>query len=92
MVPNVFKYAAQEKIKHLTELVKFENKWTISSSHVTSIHGNSDIIVPYKNSLFLKNIFDKNRFELITIEKGNHALIWTDFDLIKEQIITLIEN
>lgn len=92
LIPNVFKYAAQEKIKHLTELIKFETKWTISSSYVTSIHGNSDRIVPYKNSLFLKNIFDKSRFELITIEKGSHALIWTDFDLIKEQIITLIEN
>jgi len=92
LVPNVFKYAAQEKFKHRTELVKFENKWAISSSYVTSIHGNLDRIVPYKNSLFLKNIFDKNRFELIPIEKGSHALIWTDFELIKNKIITLIEN
>jgi len=92
LVPNVFKYAAQEKIKHRTELVKFENKWAISSSYVTSIHGNLDKIVPYKNSLFLKKIFDKSRFELIPIEKGSHALIWTDFELIKNKIITLIEN
>ena len=92
LVPNVFKYAAQEKFKHRTELVKFENKWAISSSFVTSIHGNSDKIVPYKNSLFLKKIYDKSRFELITIEKGSHALIWTNFELIKNKIITLIEN
>ena len=91
-VPNVFQNAAKEKIKHLTELPLYENKWNISDSPVTVIHGDKDRVVPYKNSLFLQNKFDKDQFELITIPGGNHGLLWNRFDLIKSEILTQIRK
>ncbi len=91
-VPNVFQNAAKEKIKHLTELPLYENKWNISDSPVTVIHGDKDRIVPYKNSLFLQSKFDKDQFELITIPDGNHGLLWNRFDLIKSEILTQIRK
>lgn len=87
LMPRVFNNAAKEKRYHLTELLDYENKWTQSPAHVTSIHGDKDRIVPYKNSQFLKSKFEENQFELITITNGNHGLLWNQFDLIKREII-----
>ena len=87
LVPKVFQAAAQEKIKHITELSEFENIWNVSESSVLTIHGKKDRIVPYENSLFLKEKMDKNKFTLLPIEKGNHSLVWTNFELIKGEIL-----
>ena len=92
IIPNVFQNAAKEKIDHLLELPDFENKWTISPSHITTIHGDSDRIVPYGNSLYLKDIFDNRLFQLITIPNGNHGLLWNRFDLIKGEILKEIRK
>ena len=92
IIPNVFKNAAQEKINHLTELPAYEEKWNTSLSHVKSMHGDKDRIVPFANSLFLQSKFDKDQFELITIPGGNHGLVWNQFDWIKSEILKEIKK
>jgi len=92
LMPKVFNNAAKEKRYHLTELSAYENKWTKSPAHVTSIHGDKDRIVPFNNSLFLRSKFDKDQFELITIPGGNHGLLWNQFNLIKIEIIKNINE
>ncbi|MEN8125728.1 MAG: alpha/beta fold hydrolase [Bacteroidota bacterium] len=92
LIPRIFQNAALEKITHITELPTFGNKWTNSFSPVISIHGDSDRIVPYKNSLYLKEIFNEKQFSLKAIDKGTHALVWTHFDLIKNEILKKIEK
>jgi pimeloyl-ACP methyl ester carboxylesterase len=83
LVPKVFQAAAEEKLRHITELVNYENRWDISNTKIISIHGKLDRIVPYQNSIFLENKLDPEIFNLITLEKGRHDLIWTNFEFIK---------
>ena len=71
----------------MTELSQYEKKWDKSPSPVLSIHGKEDFIVPFENSIFLQEVLGKNKFSLIPIEEGNHSLIWTNFDLIKIELI-----
>lgn len=92
LVPKILQAAASEKYRHINELVTIENHWNISESKVLSIHGTSDRIVPFQNSLFLKKIMDKGKFELLTIEDGNHALVWNQFDLINKEILKSLSN
>lgn len=92
LVPKVFQAASQEKLQHVVELDEFENKWGISEASVISIHGKKDRIVPFENSLFLKDILDKSKFTLLSVEKGNHSLPWTNFDLIKTEILKIVED
>lgn len=92
MVPKVFQAASEEKFRHLDELTEFENRWNQSSANVISIHGDSDKIVPYENSLFLKKIIDPEKYELVTLKKGTHSLIWTNFDFIKKELLKVIEQ
>ncbi len=92
LMPNVFKAATIEKLRHVEELPAFEHQWSNSKSEVLSIHGKKDRIVPYENSLFLQSLFDPQKFSLITLEKGNHALIWTNFDLIEAAFVKSLKE
>jgi len=87
LIPKVFRGASIEKFRHVTELSQYEKKWDKSPSPVLSIHGKEDFIVPFENSIFLQEVLGKNKFSLIPIEEGNHSLIWTNFDLIKIELI-----
>lgn len=92
IVPKVFQAASKEKLRHVTELEDFADQWNISDSPVMSIHGKKDKIVPFENSVFLEEIFDENKFTLLPIEKGNHALVWTNFELIKQEILKSLDE
>ena len=92
MVPKVFKGATLEKIRHLTELKAYKNKWTLSPSQVLSIHGKEDYIVPIENSIFLDSLFNGEKFSLITLENGNHSLIWTNFKLIEAELLKSVKE
>ncbi len=87
LVPSVWQEASKEKLSHRDDLKKFENEWHITPNKVVSIHGTSDWIVPYANSKMLKDQFNSEQFTLVDLEKGNHGLVWSNFDFIKEQLL-----
>ena len=90
LVPHVWKSASLEKMTHKTELQKYEQNWKTNPSGILSIHGDSDGIAPYENSLFLQNQFPKNQFELKTINDAGHSLVWSNFEFIKKEFLKLI--
>lgn len=90
IIPKVLRGASIEKFRHVTELNDYEKKWNFSSSPVLSIHGKEDFIVPFENSVFLQKVLGKEKFSLIPLEDGGHSLIWTNFDLIKTELINSI--
>ena len=92
LVPKVFRGASIEKFRHVKELGHYKEKWGVSDANVLSIHGKKDVIVPFENSLFLNALLDKDKFTLIPLDEGNHSLIWTNFDLIKKELIKSISE
>ena len=86
LLPSTVRAASEEKFRHLDELKNDEDRWTASDSKVLAVHGKEDFIVPYKNSLYLAELLG-DRFELVTLEEGDHALIWTNFELIKNLLL-----
>lgn len=87
LLPKKMQAAAKEKYSHLTDLPQYKDKWNLSPSPVLDIQGNKDWIVPYENSLYLKSKIDPGKFTLITIKGVGHELIWTDFKLIRNEIL-----
>lgn len=87
LVPKVFRGATIEKLRHVHELGAYSDQWDKSRSKVLSIHGKEDFIVPFENSVYLDSLFNDDRFSLIALEEGNHSLIWTDFNIIKEALL-----
>lgn len=92
LVPHVLRAASIEKIRHIEELPGFDEQWNRSPSKVLSIHGKKDRIVPYENSLYLSDKLDPGKYELISLKEGNHSLIWTNFELIKTELIKSIRE
>ena len=87
LVPAMLRAAAKEKYAHLVDLPTYKEKWNLSPSKVVNIHGDKDFIVPFKNSEFLEKTIDADKFTMVTIKEGGHDLIWTNFDLIKSEIL-----
>lgn len=87
LVPDTWRAASKEKLSHKNDLQKFENNWNTTKSKIISIHGKSDWIVPYENSLYLKEQFDSNQFDLVTLESAGHGLVWTHFKEIKNVLL-----
>ena len=92
LIPHMFANASMEKLGHLKELPLFEDKWDLSKASVLSIHGNKDRIVPYENSVFLLEKLGSKKFMMITLEGEGHALVWTKFDRIKEELLKIIKK
>jgi len=92
LVPHMLANASVEKLGHLQELPLFEEKWALSEAKVLAIHGNRDGIVPYENSVFLREKLGSDKFSLITLDGEGHALVWTNFERIKEEILNILKT
>lgn len=91
IIPSTVKAAAKEKYAHIEEFPRYRDIWNKSPSKIINIHGDKDWIVPYKNSEFLKEVIDKDKFTMVTIKGGGHDLIWANFDLIKLEILKTLD-
>ncbi|CAL2101828.1 Pimeloyl-ACP methyl ester carboxylesterase [Tenacibaculum sp. 190130A14a] len=91
LVPDVWKEASKEKLSHKKDLTQFENQWNTTKSKVKSIHGNSDMIVPFSNSIFLQNQFTKSQFELIEVDDAGHGILWSNFAFLKQQLLNELD-
>ncbi len=91
MLPGVLRAASEEKMRHIQELTGDDERWKESPSNVLAVHGKKDFIVPYQNSMYLAELLG-DRLELVTLQDGDHALIWTEFELIKKLLLRKIEK
>lgn len=91
LVPDIWKQASKEKLTHRVDLHNFEQNWTLNKNKIICIQGDDDGIVPYANSEYLFAQFPKNQFQLIAIPGAGHALIWSEFDFIKQQILNSLD-
>lgn len=92
LVPEIWKSASKEKLSHKIDLEQFENNWNTNPSKIISIHGDSDWIVPYENSLYLKDKFSLQQFELVTLPGAGHGLVWSHFKNIKTVLLQQLNN
>ncbi len=91
LIPALLKAAAKEKYTHLTDLPKYSDKWGVSTSPIVNIQGDKDWIVPYENSKILQKMMSHNTFKMVTIGDGGHELIWSNFKLIKNEILKTVQ-
>ena len=86
LLPGAIRAASEEKLMHIEELRGNDARWKASSAQVLAIHGKKDFIVPYQNSVYLAGILG-DKLDLVTLEEGDHALVWTEFELIKKLLL-----
>ena len=91
LIPSLLKAAAKEKFSHLSDLKNYDDKWNVSTAPVIDIQGDKDWIVPYENSKILQQKMKDKDFTMVTIKGGGHGLVWTNFELIKNEILKTLE-
>jgi pimeloyl-ACP methyl ester carboxylesterase len=92
MVPGAMGVAGDEKFTHEAELEKIKDIWKEVKVPVLHIHGTKDILVPFENLEFSKRSFNAQYLETIVIPKGNHFIPWKNYDLVKGELLRMIEE
>lgn len=90
--PKVFRVAEDEKLAHAAELKKMENDWQKITTPITYYHGNKDGLVPYENMAFLQTKMSDSILKCVTIEKGTHFIIFKKYDMIKKEMLDVLEK
>ncbi len=92
MVPKPFVVAEDEKNTHPAELRLLADKWERLTTPTTHFHGTSDFLVPYENLTYLQSKMDSSILKCVTLENENHFIPFTQFDLIKREILEIINS
>jgi len=92
MVPGAMGVAGDEKFSHEVELEKIKEIWKEVNVPVLHIHGTKDILVPFENLDFSKRSFNPQYLDTIVIPKGNHFIPWKNYDLVKGELLKMIEE
>ncbi len=91
--PPALKVCNQEIIPLKQELLQLEKGWSEVKVPVTIIQGTSDRLVPKENALFAKKAMGQNsQVKLVMLENANHFIFWSEKDLIRDEILTLIDS
>ena len=91
MFSKALKVSDDEKLTHASELEKMQNDWKNIKTPIIYYHGTKDKIVPYKNMAFIKSQVSDSLLTAKSIPKGNHFIIFKKYEMIKKDILRLLE-
>jgi len=90
---KAFRVAGDEKFAHPDELRKIEDEWHEINIPVVHIHGKKDKhLAPYGNVTFSEKRIDADVLNLIVLDDAGHLIPWTDYDVVKKELIKLLEK
>lgn len=93
MLSKAIRVSGDEKFAHPDELRKMEDDWSNITIPVVHIHGMKDKqLAPYGNVTFSENRIDADILKLMVIENTGHLIPWTDYDVVKKELLKLIEQ
>lgn len=90
LIPGAFR-PSNEELWWLKEDLKIMNSQLHKViSNVIIIHGTEDSLVPYSNVAFMETEFiNAKKTETIPIEKADHFIPWTHYEIIKKNLMSL---
>ena len=84
--------ASLEKFHHQEILREIENEWGKLKCQMRHIHSTDDKIVPFGNTDYTKKMFTSAELKIIKLNEGNHFLPWNHFELIRSNILEIINE
>ncbi|MFT5423271.1 MAG: pimeloyl-ACP methyl ester carboxylesterase [Phycisphaerales bacterium] len=92
ILPKWAKHSNEELISLEDELLQMQPHLGDIACPIVVIHGTDDKLVPYDNVGFMRtNFLSTPAAEFITLEEGNHFLIWNQPDRTREAITRAME-
>ncbi len=92
LAPPAFRVCNQEIIPLRGELEKMNQEWTNLNIPATVVQGEDDRLVPAGNAGFIKeNLVNGPKTKVVMLEGANHFILWSETNLIKEEIEEVVE-
>jgi pimeloyl-ACP methyl ester carboxylesterase len=91
IVPESMFVANQEKNTHVDELKLMLPDWTDITVKVTILHGKKDGLVPLENAYFAEKVLVNAQVKMAIYDDVGHLIPWTEPDLLKNEILSLID-
>lgn len=90
LIPGAFRVSNDELWWLKEDLIDMKFQLHKITSNVIIIHGTEDSLVPYSNVIFMEKAFiNAKKIETISIEKADHFIPWTHYEIIKKSLLNL---
>lgn len=90
LIPGAFRISNDELWWLKDDLKTMKSQLHKIISNVVIIHGTEDSLVPYSNVVFMEKEFvNAKNIETISIEKADHFIPWTHYEIIKKSLLNL---
>ncbi len=90
LIPGAFRPSNDELWWLKEDLIDMKFQLYKIKSNVIIIHGTEDSLVPYSNVVFMEKAFkNAQKIETISIDKADHFIPWTHYEIIKKSLIGL---
>ncbi|SEP83584.1 alpha/beta fold hydrolase [Flavobacterium urocaniciphilum] len=90
LIPGAFRTSNDELWWLKDDLKIMKTQLHNITSNILIIHGTEDSLVPYSNVSFMEKAFiNARKIEVIPIEKADHFIPWTHFEIIKKSLMSL---
>ncbi|MES2794877.1 MAG: alpha/beta hydrolase [Bacteroidota bacterium] len=91
LIPKSFRASNREILYIKPELEKMIPLWKNIRQKSIIIQGEKDVLVPFQNAYFTKNVLVNAEVEMVIKKDMNHFVPWSNPELIKEAILRLVE-
>lgn len=90
LIPGAFRISNDELWWLKEDLVVMKPELHKITSNVIIIHGTEDSLVPYSNVAFMeKEFINSKKIVTLPIEKADHFIPWTHYEIIKKSLLNL---
>ncbi|MES2727551.1 MAG: alpha/beta fold hydrolase [Bacteroidota bacterium] len=90
LVPGALNPSNKELYWLKDDLKVLDKKLNQINCKVVVIHGTKDQLVPYENTLFMKNnLTAADTIKIVSITDENHFIPWNNFELVKKELMFL---
>ncbi|MFV8271042.1 alpha/beta fold hydrolase [Flavobacterium sp. GT2N3] len=90
LIPGALRPANDELWWLKQDLIALKPELKKITCDVTIIHGTKDALVPYSNVAFMKKMLvNAKSIDTITIEKANHFIPWSHYDIVRNELLNL---
>ena len=90
LIPGALRPSNDELWWLKQDLIDLEPELKKITCDITIIHGTKDALVPYSNVAFMKKMLvNAKSIDTITIEKANHFIPWSHYEIVRNALLNL---
>lgn len=91
LTPDGLRVCNQEIIPLKNELETIVEGWKNIQLPITVVQGEADKLVPKENAFFAKTAMPNSKVKISMVKDGNHFILWSETELIKKELLRLLE-